>query len=238
MPETPTAVTTTSPGAVSSWAIERNSDHQISASISTWPGAGRWTVCSRTVERRIVPSRATSTPLLLAVPTSTPSTALAAAVIASPFSVLVVPSCHRREVGPLAVPDLASCTEVRNDRASRDGVSQRHCGSTPTTRRRAVLETSMDMHLLHRAAAAYYLDGLRQGEVADRVGVSRPTVSKLLAEARRIGMVRFEVLDVPSVDLDELASRLRDLLGVESVRIAPGDQVQRGYRGIGDLLAQ
>src|SRR5699024_9540314 len=39
-------------------------------------------------------------------------------------------------------------------------------------------------------------------------------------------------------DLDELASRLRDLLGVESVRIAPGDQFQRGYRGIGDLLAQ
>lgn len=101
-----------------------------------------------------------------------------------------------------------------------------------------MLETSMDLHLLHRAAAAYYLDGLRQAEVADRVGVSRPTVSKLLAEARRIGMVRFEVLDVPSVDLDELAVRLRDLLGVESVRIAPGDQVQRGYRGIGDLLAQ
>src|SRR5699024_5719077 len=96
----------------------------------------------------------------------------------------------------------------------------------------------MDLHLLHRAAAAYYLDGLRQAEVADRVGVSRPTVSKLLAEARRIGMVRFEVLDVPSVDLDELAVRLRDLLGVESVRIAPGDQVQRGYRGIGDLLVQ
>lgn len=96
----------------------------------------------------------------------------------------------------------------------------------------------MDLHLLHRAATAYYLDGLRQAEVADRVGVSRPSISKLLAEARRIGMVRFDVLDVPTVDLDELASRLRELLGVASVRIAPGDQVQRGYRGIGDLLAQ
>ncbi|ASK65671.1 transcriptional regulator [Brachybacterium avium] len=100
-----------------------------------------------------------------------------------------------------------------------------------------MLETSMDMHLLHRAATAYYLDGLRQAEVADRVGVSRPSVSKLLAEARRIGMVRFEVLDVPTVDLVELASLLREVLGIASVRIAPGDQVQRGFRGIGDLLA-
>lgn len=100
-----------------------------------------------------------------------------------------------------------------------------------------MLETSMDLHLLHRTASAYYLDGLRQAEVAERVGVSRPTVSKLLAEARRIGMVRIDVLDVPTVDLEELAGRLRDLLGVESVRIAPGDQVTRGYRGIGDQLA-
>lgn len=100
-----------------------------------------------------------------------------------------------------------------------------------------MLETSMDMHLLHRAASAYYVDGLRQAEIAEQLSISRPTVSKLLAEARRIGMVRFEVLDVPTVDLDELSSRLRDLLGIESVRIAPGDQVQREYRGIGSLLS-
>lgn len=101
-----------------------------------------------------------------------------------------------------------------------------------------MLETSMDLHLLHRAATAYYVDGLRQAEVADRVGVSRPTVSKLLAEARRIGMVRIDVRDLPTVDLDELAARLRDLVGIASVRIAPGDQAQRGYRGIGELLAE
>ena len=99
-----------------------------------------------------------------------------------------------------------------------------------------MLETAMDMQLLHRAASAYYRDGRRQAEIATKLGVSRPTVSKLLAEARRIGMVRFEVLDVPTVDLAELARRLRDVLGIDSVRIAPGDQDQREYRGIGDLL--
>ena len=101
-----------------------------------------------------------------------------------------------------------------------------------------MLETAMDLQLLHRAASAYYVDGVRQAEVAARLGVSRPTVSKLLAEARRIGMVRFEVLEPPTADLPDLAARLQDVLGVRSVRIAPGNQVQRDYRGIGDLLGE
>ncbi len=101
-----------------------------------------------------------------------------------------------------------------------------------------MLETAMDLQLLHRAASAYYVDGVRQAEVADRLGVSRPTVSKLLAEARRIGMVRFEVLEPPTTDLSDLAARLHEVLGVRVVRIAPGDQVQRDYRGIGDLLGE
>ena len=101
-----------------------------------------------------------------------------------------------------------------------------------------VLESSIDLQLLHRAASAYYSDGLRQAEVAQRLGISRPTVSKLLAEARRIGMVRIEVLDVPSEDLTELAREVREMLGVEKVLIAPGDQRTRDYRGLGALLGE
>ncbi|MFC7457506.1 sugar-binding transcriptional regulator [Brachybacterium sp. GCM10030267] len=101
-----------------------------------------------------------------------------------------------------------------------------------------MLESHMDLQLLHRAASAYYVENLRQAEVAEKLGVSRPTVSKLLSEARRIGMVRFEVLDVPEEDVTELESRLRALLGVERVRIAPGDQAQRDYRGLGDQLGE
>lgn len=96
----------------------------------------------------------------------------------------------------------------------------------------------MDLQLLHRAASAYYLDELRQAEVAEKLGVSRPTVSKLLAEARRIGLVRFEVLDIEDVDRADLEHRLRGELGLASVRIAPGDQVQRDYRDLRPLLTE
>lgn len=94
----------------------------------------------------------------------------------------------------------------------------------------------MDLALLHRAARAYYVDDLRQADIASELGVSRPTVSKLLAEARRIGMVRFEVLDPYATDAEELAERLASELGLELVRVAPGEQTARGYRGLGDLL--
>ncbi|PWH06201.1 transcriptional regulator [Brachybacterium endophyticum] len=101
-----------------------------------------------------------------------------------------------------------------------------------------MLETDMDLRLLHRAATAYYVDDLRQAEVAERLGISRPTVSKLLSEARRIGMVRFEVLDPDDVDVRDLAAQVRDVLGVRGVRVAPGDQRERGFRGLGELLGE
>jgi DNA-binding transcriptional regulator LsrR (DeoR family) len=101
-----------------------------------------------------------------------------------------------------------------------------------------VLETSSDPQLLHRAASAYYLDDMKQADIATRLGVSRPTVSKLLAEARRIGMVRFEVLDPSEADVGDLGMRLGEALGIDAVLVAPGDQAQRDYRGLGELLGQ
>ena len=101
-----------------------------------------------------------------------------------------------------------------------------------------MLETTMDLQLLHRAASAYYLDDLRQADIAVLLHVSRPTVSKLLAEARRSGMVRGEVLEVPGAGLVDLGARLQEVLGIDRVRIAAGDQAQRGYRGLGDLLGE
>lgn len=94
----------------------------------------------------------------------------------------------------------------------------------------------MDVRLLHQAASAYYEHGLRQAEVAAQIGVSRPFVSKLLAEARRIGLVRIEVLDPFAADTRSQETELQELLGIDRVRIAPGDQTFRGYADLGPLL--
>ncbi len=54
-----------------------------------------------------------------------------------------------------------------------------------------------DLRLALRAATLYYLDGLTQAEVAERLGVSRPTAGRLVARAKAKGLVRIEVVVPP-----------------------------------------
>lgn len=77
-----------------------------------------------------------------------------------------------------------------------------------------------DVDLLVTAAVMYYEQDASQKEIAAHLGVSRPTVSRLLERAREQGIVRIEIVP-PGVDPD-LAPRLCALLGLRSVHIAAG----------------
>ena len=63
-------------------------------------------------------------------------------------------------------------------------------------------------------ARRYYLDDQRQSDIARELGISRPMVSRLLAEARELGVVEITVHD-PETRAARLLERLR---GVSSVR--------------------
>ncbi|WP_313022006.1 sugar-binding transcriptional regulator [Mobilicoccus sp.] len=69
------------------------------------------------------------------------------------------------------------------------------------------------------AAKLYYRDGLSQGEVADRLGVSRPTVSKLVQHAKERGFVAIEIRD-PRETGSALADRLAQRFDLAEVRLA------------------
>lgn len=83
-------------------------------------------------------------------------------------------------------------------------------------------------------AAKLYYAGLSQQEVARRLHVSRPTVSKLLAYARRRGFVRIEIHDPREQDpmlLDTLRERF-NLLDVRLVSpVGPGEDLLRAALG-------
>lgn len=83
-------------------------------------------------------------------------------------------------------------------------------------------------------AAKLYYAGLSQQEVAQRLHVSRPTVSKLLAYARRRGFVRIEIHDPREQDpmlLDTLRERF-NLLDVRLVSpVGPGEDLLRAALG-------
>lgn len=79
-----------------------------------------------------------------------------------------------------------------------------------------------DLSTVVRAAWLYYEDGLIQAEVARRLYVSRQTVSRLLEEARRRGIVRIE-FDTRYLGAHRLATALAERFGLEDAIVVPGD---------------
>jgi DNA-binding transcriptional regulator LsrR (DeoR family) len=68
---------------------------------------------------------------------------------------------------------------------------------------------------MHQAATLYYEQDATQADVAKRLGLSRATVSRLLSEARRAGIVRIEVVAPVDPDVEALGTRLAAALGLE-----------------------
>ena len=60
------------------------------------------------------------------------------------------------------------------------------------------MSNQADLARIFTVAKLYYEENLTQAEVAERVGVSRPLVSKMLSEARDCGIVHIEVRNVVS----------------------------------------
>lgn len=74
--------------------------------------------------------------------------------------------------------------------------------------------------VLFRAAVLYYKEDATQAAVATALGCSRPTVSRMLAEARARGIVTIEVQRPVGLNTDALAERLLHGLGLKGVWIA------------------
>lgn len=74
---------------------------------------------------------------------------------------------------------------------------------------------------MYAAAKLYYEDDVRQGDIARRLEVSPATVSRLIAEARRRGMVRIEVLPPEDSEVVDVAKRLEVALGLDAVALSP-----------------
>jgi DNA-binding transcriptional regulator LsrR (DeoR family) len=74
--------------------------------------------------------------------------------------------------------------------------------------------------LLYSAAKLYYSEDATQAEVAAQLGTSRATVSRLLAEAKRRGIVRIEVVPPAEVASGDVADRLTRALALTKVYLS------------------
>ncbi|WP_071393547.1 sugar-binding transcriptional regulator [Bacillus tuaregi] len=69
------------------------------------------------------------------------------------------------------------------------------------------------------AARLYYQSDYSQQEICKSLGVSRPTVSRLLQYAKEQGYVRIEIID-PLENMNDISQQLKELYGLEKVLVA------------------
>lgn len=92
--------------------------------------------------------------------------------------------------------------------------------------------------LLYRVAQAYYDEDLTQAEVAERFGISRIKVSRMLTRAREDGIVRISVVP-PQGNHTELERELEETFGLdEAIVVAPdGEGYDEVLEAIGRAAA-
>lgn len=97
---------------------------------------------------------------------------------------------------------------------------------------------SDDSSLRLRASWLYYSHGLTQKDVSDRLGVSRGTVIRLLAEAAERGDVQIWIRESEK-DCVELALRLEEALGLDEAIVVPGAvDVEQSAKSVGLALGK
>lgn len=72
--------------------------------------------------------------------------------------------------------------------------------------------------LLHDMAKLYYMDDMTQAKIAERFGLSRPTVSRLLAEAREKGIVKIIIAN-PTNDTRSIENEILETFGLKAVKV-------------------
>ena len=70
-------------------------------------------------------------------------------------------------------------------------------------------------------ARHYYIDNLSQNEIAQKAGISRSKVSRLLERARELGIVTIDIRVPASTAVETLEEKLSELLPLEKVIVVP-----------------
>jgi DNA-binding transcriptional regulator LsrR (DeoR family) len=101
---------------------------------------------------------------------------------------------------------------------------------------------AVDDNFLISIAKLYYVEGLSQQEIADRISVSRPTVSNLLKRCKEEGIVEIRIKETNSL-LYVLQRELKSLFGLRDVVVVPSSPdesitIEETGRAAAELLAR
>lgn len=89
-----------------------------------------------------------------------------------------------------------------------------------------ITNNSTEQRLLVKVSSMYYDQELNQQEIADRLNLSRPKVSRLLKQARETGVVQIKVI-TPSTHYINLEIELERRFNLQEVIIVDGDNITK-----------
>ncbi|OJU21626.1 MAG: hypothetical protein BGN89_00405 [Alphaproteobacteria bacterium 64-6] len=95
---------------------------------------------------------------------------------------------------------------------------------------------SLRPELVARICWYHFHDGQTQQQVAERVGLSRATINKVINDARRQGIVRISI-DSPAAPCAELEERLRAKFSLRDVVVVPSPADEDNVRHIVGIAA-
>ncbi|MDO9418065.1 sugar-binding transcriptional regulator [Pararhizobium sp.] len=92
---------------------------------------------------------------------------------------------------------------------------------------------------MHQALVLHFLEGLTQSQIADRLGISQPTVNRLIKRGRQLGLVEIKIKSPvePLVDMEE---QLLALGGISRAIVVPtvSDNPQTALQAVGEAAAR
>ncbi|UGX88946.1 sugar-binding transcriptional regulator [Phyllobacterium meliloti] len=92
---------------------------------------------------------------------------------------------------------------------------------------------------MHQALVLHFLEGLTQAQIAEQLGISQPTVNRLIKRGRQLGLVEIKIKSPvePLVDMEE---QLLALGGISRAIVVPtvSDNPQTALQAVGDAAAR
>lgn len=82
------------------------------------------------------------------------------------------------------------------------------------------MKSKLDISLMVKVAQMYYIDGMKQEEIAGHLSISRSQISMILTEAKEAGIIEINIRN-PLINNDELSHSFKALFGLKDCIIIP-----------------
>ena len=96
-----------------------------------------------------------------------------------------------------------------------------------------------DVRLMAQISDMYYNQDIDQKMIAKQLGLSRPTISRLITNAKEKGIVKIEIRHLGNTQYVDLERKIEKYYGLEDVILAPSfDAIDQQRASIGQIAAQ